>query len=178
MLEDHRFTDTISRNTSVQSAIERFDQRRVSMIESSPKSNETSLSEGTTNRQHHNHTDLAPPVPRARKVLSLPESPPQREFRLSTTSPSEPFMFQKQRSKSTPMNPNVLLHSRDASLYPQMKFSDQRFRPTNYGAGITGVYQEVVYSAASEDDRAEDKSQIPAMQKETNLVEADVYKEQ
>ncbi|KAK6757867.1 hypothetical protein RB195_015595 [Necator americanus] len=153
MLEDHRFTDTISRNTSVQSAIERFDQRKPMMVQNRPKSSKTPSPEGTANIQQYNHqsgsTLLSPPVPLPRKVSSPSASPPRADLTPSG-GPSEPD--RKQRSRSIPLSTDVLLHSRDDVLYHQMKFTNLPFRPSNYGAGITGVYQQTVNTTSSEDD--------------------------
>ncbi|EYC29751.1 hypothetical protein Y032_0006g3162 [Ancylostoma ceylanicum] len=170
MLGDDRFTDTISRNTSVQSAIERFDQRKPMMVQSRPKSSKTPSPEGTTNIQHQNlpaSAMLAPPVPLPRRLSSPTRSPPQGELKPSSASPSEPYMVdRKPRSNTAQPNTEVLLHPRDDLMYHQMKFPNQPFRPSNYGAGITGVYQQTVNTAVSEDDGYGDELDVSPVGKE------------
>lgn len=170
MLGDDRFTDTISRNTSVQSAIERFDQRKPMMVQSRPKSSKTPSPEGTANIQQYNQSAgavLSPPVPLPRRMSSPSASPPRGELEPSSTSPSEPYMVdRKQRSNTSQLNADVLLHPRDDVLYHQMKFPNQPFRPSNYGAGITGVYQQTVNTTVSEDDGYGDELDVPSAGKE------------
>ncbi|KAL6743872.1 hypothetical protein Aduo_016862 [Ancylostoma duodenale] len=170
MLGDDRFTDTISRNTSVQSAIERFDQRKPMMVQNRPKSSKTPSPEGTTNIQHHNQAAgamLSPPVPLPRRLSSPTRSPPRGELKPSSASPSEPYMVdRKPRSNTTLPNSEVLLHPRDDLLYHQMKFPNQPFRPSNYGAGITGVYQQTVNTTVSEDDGYGDELDVSPVGKE------------
>ncbi|VDL73402.1 unnamed protein product [Nippostrongylus brasiliensis] len=151
---DNRFTDTISRNTSVQSAIERFDQRKPMVMQNQP-------------RPSKYETQLVPPVPLPRKTSSA--SPPRDSVEI-----------RPERAKSHPTpstGANLVRPARDDIIYhPQRVANNQsQFRPNNFGAAITGVYQQSMNSTPVDDDDGYDEElEILPRRKESDPAKSGV----
>ncbi|WKY13953.1 hypothetical protein Q1695_004635 [Nippostrongylus brasiliensis] len=153
---DNRFTDTISRNTSVQSAIERFDQRKPMVMQNQP-------------RPSKYETQLVPPVPLPRKTSSA--SPPRDSVEI------RPERAKSHPTPSTATGANLVRPARDDIIYhPQRVASNQsQFRPNNFGAAITGVYQQSMNSTPVDDDDGYDEDlEILPRRKESDPAKSGV----
>ncbi|KAK6054284.1 hypothetical protein COOONC_08212 [Cooperia oncophora] len=174
MPNDDRFTDTISRNTSVQSAIERFDQRKPMIMQSRPSRSGSSKSspESTTSTPMKYSLDPkiypAPPVPLPRKTSSPPMT--------SEMAASEKQPIRNDRARSNPPNPDVVRPARDDVIFhPMRALSQPGFRPNHFGAGITGVYKQTLNASidGSEDDGYGDELDMSPPRKEPDVLEED-----
>ncbi|XGW07003.1 hypothetical protein V3C99_016927 [Haemonchus contortus] len=152
MPNDDRFTDTISRNTSVQSAIERFDQRKPMIMQSRPPRSTKTSPEATTTTviKYDSDPRRLPlhPVPLPRKT----SSPPGTD---ATYAVPEKLPNRAERAKSIPPNSDAIRPARDDHLFhPMRALSQPAFRPNHFGAAITGVYQQTLNASihGSEDD--------------------------
>uniref|UniRef100_A0A0K0DI17 Uncharacterized protein n=1 Tax=Angiostrongylus cantonensis TaxID=6313 RepID=A0A0K0DI17_ANGCA len=172
MLEDDRFTDTISRNTSVQSAIERFDHRRPVVVQNRARSTKATSPEGTTNvltyDDYHGMFHVQP-VPLPRNSSSSSSSPPLESTSTLSTTSNKPLNLTREESlKFHPTTTELIHPAGDDVIYHPMKPPAQSSRLSHIGAGITGMYQQqTLTTSMSEDDSYEDEMDVITARKDS-----------
>ncbi|CAD6193910.1 unnamed protein product [Caenorhabditis auriculariae] len=147
MLRDDRFTDTISRNTSVQSAISRFDQQRPIQLSMRPRleRHNTSMADfpssqvGYSIREYNGSADppqaVVVPIPRPRALPSSPDLRRSKSVDERSFGPTVMITVKPNEDDVTFMKAN---YENDSEL--ELRSFDQGFRPTNFGRGIQGMY--------------------------------------
>ncbi|PAV65520.1 hypothetical protein WR25_04142 [Diploscapter pachys] len=155
MIDNNRFTDTISRNTDVRTAIEKFDQRKpmqlgnYEMLPSmahlrsklaSSKSQDNGI--GYSVKEYGVKDQDAPaPVPRPRtashKSADGHRSPSFKEPR------PQLVMHSSQDVLYAAPSANYLI---DDEIVEPRRFVDRPYLPANYGKGIVGLYQSSVFN--------------------------------
>ncbi|KAJ1362516.1 hypothetical protein KIN20_022099 [Parelaphostrongylus tenuis] len=163
-MEDDRFTDTILRNTSVQSAIERFDQRKPAVVQNRGKSSKTASPEGTTSvLTYDSYHELPPmqPVPSPRKAPSS-SSPPHETTSVVVTSANKFRNLTREESLRFNSSATELIHPcRDDVIYHPMKPTPHSSPLSHIGEGITGMYQQQpLNTSLSEDDGYRDEVDV------------------
>uniref|UniRef100_A0A1I7XJA9 Protein kinase domain-containing protein n=1 Tax=Heterorhabditis bacteriophora TaxID=37862 RepID=A0A1I7XJA9_HETBA len=159
MLSDDKFTDTISRNTSVQSAIKRFDQQKSIKLQvphSRMKNFSPETVQSNVGKEYIQKTTTNPPI-----LLETPIPRPRKTTPQGSICPvSVPTPTTRSELKMSCKSHEAHLGSSDIQIIRNSGYSQLTsipFNPSKYGAGIKGTHQTIDYLSNSMENRFEAK---------------------